>query len=174
MQTVKVVSVTFGVMVCVSGFALAQSTVRKCIDANGKALYQAEPCSGSLRESGRVLSKEGWKDALPEPSVQAQKPQPENTEDKYLVFHSGEWKTVTKAELSKLQLSTSVETGRSRYGALPTIGMSADDAQFSAWGAPKSKNKTETASGVTEQWVYPNQGYLYFRDGKLTSIQTQQ
>lgn len=41
----------------------------------------------------------------------------------------------------------------------------------STWGKPKSINKTETAFGVREQWVY-DRGYLYFEDGYLTSIQS--
>lgn len=40
-----------------------------------------------------------------------------------------------------------------------------------AWGEPKSVNKTTTAYGVHEQWVYSTSRYLYFDDGVLTSIQ---
>ena len=46
------------------------------------------------------------------------------------------------------------------------------------WGAPKKINRTTTASGVREQWVYDHcgynrcyNGYLYFTNGKLTAIQ---
>ena len=59
------------------------------------------------------------------------------------------------------------------------IGMSTktviNDTQ---WGAPKKINRTTTASGVREQWVYDHcgynrcyKGYLYFTNGVLTSIQ---
>lgn len=40
-----------------------------------------------------------------------------------------------------------------------------------AWGEPRSINKTTTAYGVHEQWVYTSSRYLYFDDGKLTAIQ---
>ena len=40
-----------------------------------------------------------------------------------------------------------------------------------AWGEPRSINKTTTAYGVHEQWVYYGNRYLYFDDGVLTSIQ---
>ena len=38
------------------------------------------------------------------------------------------------------------------------------------WGKPRKINRTITEYGVREQWVY-NGGYLYFKDGILTSIQ---
>lgn len=40
-----------------------------------------------------------------------------------------------------------------------------------AWGKPRSVNKTTTAYGVHEQWVYSTSRYLYFDDGILTAIQ---
>ena len=40
-----------------------------------------------------------------------------------------------------------------------------------AWGSPRSVNKTTTAYGVHEQWVYSTSRYLYFDDGVLTAIQ---
>jgi len=40
-----------------------------------------------------------------------------------------------------------------------------------AWGEPQSINKTTTAYGVHEQWVYSTSRYLYFDDGVLTAIQ---
>jgi hypothetical protein len=46
------------------------------------------------------------------------------------------------------------------------------------WGAPTRVNRTTTASGVREQWVYDHcgynrcyGGYLYFTNGVLTAIQ---
>lgn len=40
-----------------------------------------------------------------------------------------------------------------------------------AWGEPRSVNKTTTAYGVNEQWVYSTSRYLYFDNGVLTAIQ---
>ena len=40
-----------------------------------------------------------------------------------------------------------------------------------AWGEPRSVNKTTTAYGVHEQWVYSTSRYLYFDNGVLTAIQ---
>ena len=50
------------------------------------------------------------------------------------------------------------------------IGMGSDQAKAS-WGPPKRINKTVSASGVHEQWIYSSQ-YLYFENGKLTSFQS--
>jgi hypothetical protein len=51
-----------------------------------------------------------------------------------------------------------------------SIGMSEQDALDSSWGKPQKINRTTNAYGVSEQWVYGG-GYLYFKDGVLTSIQ---
>lgn len=53
---------------------------------------------------------------------------------------------------------------------IPCIGMTQEQVLSSTWGSPKKKNKTTTASGVTEQWVY-DYGYIYFTNGYVTAIQ---
>ena len=50
------------------------------------------------------------------------------------------------------------------------IGMTKEQVLSSNWGRPQSVNKTITANGTREQWVY-NGGYLYFDNGVLTTIQ---
>lgn len=40
-----------------------------------------------------------------------------------------------------------------------------------SWGYPKDINKSTGSWGVHEQWVYGAGSYLYFENGKLTSIQ---
>lgn len=52
----------------------------------------------------------------------------------------------------------------------PTIGMTESEVYASTWGTPKKINRTETAYGVREQWVY-DEGYIYLKDGRVTSIQ---
>ena len=39
------------------------------------------------------------------------------------------------------------------------------------WGEPESINRSSGSWGVHEQWVYGGGNYLYFENGKLTSIQ---
>lgn len=51
------------------------------------------------------------------------------------------------------------------------LGMTQDDVLASSWGRPERVNRTITASGTSEQWVYGGHNYLYFENGVLTSIQ---
>ncbi len=51
------------------------------------------------------------------------------------------------------------------------IGMNAKQVLASSWGTPSAVNKTTTAVGVKEQWVYGSKAYLYFDRGVLTTIQ---
>lgn len=51
------------------------------------------------------------------------------------------------------------------------IGMTAAEALKSSWGVPEEVNRTITANGTQEQWVYRDGNYLYFDDGILTAIQ---
>lgn len=53
----------------------------------------------------------------------------------------------------------------------PKIGMTKTEVENSTWGKPNKINKTTTAYGTREQWLYGNGRYLYFENGKLTSIQ---
>lgn len=57
------------------------------------------------------------------------------------------------------------------YQHAPAIGMSVSEALESTWGRPTDINRTTTASTVREQWVYSSQRYLYFTNGRLTTIQ---
>jgi hypothetical protein len=55
-------------------------------------------------------------------------------------------------------------------GGMVRIGASPEMARL-AWGDPKKVNRTITPGRISEQWVYGLSSYLYFDDGKLTSIQ---
>ncbi len=50
------------------------------------------------------------------------------------------------------------------------IGMTTSMCKES-WGIPTDINKTIGSFGTYEQWVYGNKEYLYFENGKLTTIQ---
>ncbi|WP_025722548.1 zinc ribbon domain-containing protein [Paenibacillus polymyxa] len=53
----------------------------------------------------------------------------------------------------------------------PQIGMTEQEVIDSKWGLPKHVNKTTTAYGVNEQWVYDHYKYIYFENGFVTAIQ---
>ena len=52
-----------------------------------------------------------------------------------------------------------------------SVGMSEDQARLS-WGQPQHINTSVNAANKEEQWVYGNGDYLYFTNGMLTSVQT--
>lgn len=52
----------------------------------------------------------------------------------------------------------------------PSIGMTAEEVKASTWGSPNKINKDTYSWGTTEQWVYDNYKYIYFKNGKVTSI----
>jgi hypothetical protein len=60
-------------------------------------------------------------------------------------------------------------TGSQKNGV--RIGMTAAEVRASSWGKPFDVNRTTTASGVREQWVYPGGSYLYFTNGIVSAIQ---
>lgn len=66
---------------------------------------------------------------------------------------------------------TSRNTDLPKAPVNPYIGMTKSQAEESTWGKPNKINKTTTAYGTSEQWVYGNGKYLYFDNGKLISIQ---
>lgn len=52
------------------------------------------------------------------------------------------------------------------------IGMTKDQVlKHTNWGKPIDIHKTITKYGTTEQWVYESYQYLYFENGRLTTIQ---
>jgi hypothetical protein len=50
------------------------------------------------------------------------------------------------------------------------VGMNKLQATL-AWGKPRTINRTVTAAGVSEQWVYSIKSYLYFEGDRLIAIQ---
>ena len=38
-----------------------------------------------------------------------------------------------------------------------------------SWGEPTDVQKTTVSSGTTEKWLYPDNRYLYFKNGRLDS-----
>lgn len=54
----------------------------------------------------------------------------------------------------------------------PSIGMSQHQVlTATSWGAPSRVHRTTSSTGIREQWVYSDSRFLYFEDGRLTTIQ---
>lgn len=52
----------------------------------------------------------------------------------------------------------------------PQIGMNRETVEMSAWGKPTKIRKTTYEWGTTEQWCYPQNRYVYFRNGIVVAI----
>jgi hypothetical protein len=53
----------------------------------------------------------------------------------------------------------------------PRVGMTASQVEATCWGKPGHVNRTHTADGISDQYVYGDGRYVDFRDGIVTSIQ---
>jgi hypothetical protein len=79
--------------------------------------------------------------------------------------------------LAREQLRNSQEQERIQRDAIAKrpnvrIGMTAVDViEHSNWGKPERKARTTTGKGTFEQWIYGDGNYLYFQNGRLTTIQ---
>jgi hypothetical protein len=62
------------------------------------------------------------------------------------------------------------EASKPKVKTKPQIGMTESEVLQSTWGYPNKKNKDTYSWGTTEQWVYDNYGYVYFRNGIVSSI----
>lgn len=49
--------------------------------------------------------------------------------------------------------------------------MTQEQVIISSWGKPNKINRTTTANGTYEQWVYLNYKYIYLDNGIVTAIQ---
>jgi hypothetical protein len=73
-------------------------------------------------------------------------------------------------EQAERQAAAAGKAQRKREGV--AIGMTAEDVLASSWGRHERVNRTITASGEREQWVYPGFNYLYIVNGRVAAIQT--
>lgn len=64
-----------------------------------------------------------------------------------------------------------IETEKEQKKEKPEIGMTEAQVLGTAWGTPKKKNTTTTKNGVSEQWVYGDNRYVYLDNGIVTAIQ---
>lgn len=70
----------------------------------------------------------------------------------------------------RLKIKNETERKRQAKSQGVSIGMSKQQVLESSWGKPKDINRTVTAYGTNEQWVYDG-GYLYFDGDLLTTVQ---
>lgn len=82
---------------------------------------------------------------------------------------------LSEKRLAEFENARPVDTTQGGYSKpekpAPAIGMTAEEVRNSSWGKPSDINKTTTAYGVHEQWVYSGNRYIYLDDGIVTAIQ---
>jgi hypothetical protein len=78
-------------------------------------------------------------------------------------------KKIEAARMIKVAKAAKEEVARKKKEGV-RVGMSKEDVVASMWGKPRKINRTTTAHGTREQWVYDG-GYLYFDEDTLTTIQ---
>lgn len=84
------------------------------------------------------------------------------------------WKKSAEEEPAMQASIKKANAESARLAKLPgvRIGMTASQViNNSNWGRPYEVNRTTTAHGTWEQWVYGSRNYLYFTNGILTAIQ---
>jgi hypothetical protein len=87
---------------------------------------------------------------------------------------TGDRKTAAalRAKAAQIEAELARMEGRARKPDAQ-VGMTADQVRNETrWGGPNHINRTTTAAGVREQWVYGD-NYLYFENGVLVEIQQQ-
>jgi hypothetical protein len=84
---------------------------------------------------------------------------------------------VIDAQLSQVNSEDRLESMISKYGknkgklianGKVWVSISFEMARDS-WGEPTDIQKTTVSSGTTEKWIYPDNRYLYFKNGRLDS-----
>lgn len=93
--------------------------------------------------------------------------------DNYTGHFEKEIKALKKKYVSQIAeyVGTQYRVSQLQAKENPRIGMTSDEVRNSRWGNPQKINKTTTANGTREQWVYSINRYLYFEDDVLTAIQ---
>jgi hypothetical protein len=121
--------------------------VNKCTGPDGAVVFQDAPCAGK----GEVVRVTGAGQA--DPSSQGAQ---------YWQREAAKQKRTAAAEQNIAQRKVA-------------IGMNADEV-VASWGRPSKINKTITASGTSEQWVYEGakfrHQYVYLDNGLVRTIQS--
>ena len=92
--------------------------------------------------------------------------------NKYADLKDGEWVAKNEYKINEEKVKALNEVDTRKY---PAIGMTGSEVRASIWGGPDNINKTTTANGVSEQWVYKvgdyDMKFIYLDDGIVTAIQ---
>ena len=154
--------------------------VNKCTGSYGQTIYQEAPCAGSgitvaedvARKQAAVVQKQVEDDQ----AVAAQKAKQDA--DREAMRADIQKKVQAAMEKNDTVIAKAKAACTGGFSDYPTIGMAEQKFQnCTTWGLlnrADSVNQTETASGVSKQFVYPSGReirYLYTVNGRVTAIQ---
>ena len=89
----------------------------------------------------------------------------------HFVWGDEEYKFVRESvDNNYINNANKVLSSKPKEKTKPQVGMTEEEVLSSTWGYPNKKNKDTYTWGTTEQWVYDNYGYVYFRNGIVSSI----
>lgn len=160
--------VVLALALCSPGLVFAGS-VYKCETSAG-LVYQSSPCpSGAKKLAAACVSSVDYYSA----NKGEIKFDGESCEAKSQKRQAEIDAKNTRIDAEKKIMEERWEATKAKEKLLPnpTIGMTMREVENSSWNFPNKVNKTTTMNGTTEQWVYNDQGYLYFTNGILTAIQ---
>ena len=144
--------------------------INKCTGSDGKTVFQDAPCTGAT--AGQSTSTPV--DTKVQPNVM----RPEDIArsfDAQLKEEANKKKAVPPNDGVNWGKVREEMNERKQAQGVIRIGMTAAEAR-SAWGEPSKINRTTSANGHTEQWVFyrgrSNTDYVYLRNDVVTSTQT--
>lgn len=140
---------------------------------DGRVVYQDQPCPGTGMSVAEDMANKQAARARAEKAREAAaaKPPPTPVKDEYQL----------QAEARLREIDEKVATAKAKCSSFPshpTVGMKEEQflrcTYFGLAITPERINETETAAGVTKQYVYRTVAdikYLYTRNGVVTGIQ---
>lgn len=160
--------ILLAVALCSPAFAYAGS-VYKCETSAG-LVYQSSPCPSGAKKlaAACVNSNDFYSPVRGEVKFDGDSCEAKNKKRQAEIDAVDARKD---AERKVMEARRVVSKAKEDLLPKPSIGMTMQQVEGSNWGGPNKVNKTTTVSGTSEQWVYNDQGYLYFTNGILTAIQ---
>jgi hypothetical protein len=91
----------------------------------------------------------------------------------HVTLHDGRTGYILTADLTArgAEIDPEMAAAECKRRGDPRVGMTAEQVEASCWGKPGHVNRTHTAGGISDQYVYGDGRYVDLRDGIVTSIQ---
>jgi len=172
-MTIKPAVLLVAALLCMPAWA-----INKCNGPDGKAVFQDAPCAGTgitVAEDIEQKKKAAQVKAAPaKPSVPSSYEMPSQVS----IQEDVQRRVQAATKEADATLARARANCKKEIAEYPVIGMTEADfkncTNFGLMVKPETVNETETAAGVTRQYVYRNHHwvrFLYTRNGIVTAIQ---